>query len=438
MSTNSSRKQTNISSRKKKPAHTAQQHSVDVIIVGGGMVGLLFANSLINSNISIAIVESSAQPAAWEPQQWQQRVSAITLASQHMLENLGVWQTILAMRVSPFYQMQVWDAAGDGVIHFDAAEVGQQCLGHIVENNVIQTALQQQIAQQQSEHSDTVTWFRPATPQHLTINSDDVRLTLDNGDELVAKLIVGADGAHSWVREQAAISVSTTHYNQTAIVATVTTERPHQYTAWQRFLPSGPLAFLPLSNGDSSIVWSTTPQQAATLLKYDDKTFKQELAQAFDYQLGDIVHTSARHAFPLSAQHAQHYIKHRLALLGDAAHTIHPLAGQGVNLGFADAASLAEVIGDALLAGKDIGRHDVLRRYERWRKTDNLVMLNAMTGFKTLFGASHPLVTSLRNLGLNITNQLSPVKNVIIRHAMGLSGDLPRLARSRLSNSHVI
>jgi len=421
------------SDKKTQRARPTVQHPVDIVIVGGGMVGLLLANSLISNNFSIAVVEASAEPEPWDPTQQQQRVSAITLASQQILTNLDVWQNIQAMRVSPFCEMHVWDASGDGEIHFDAADVGQQCLGHIVENNVIQTALQDHAVQHKS-----LQWFRPAKPSQLKIHADDVRLTLDSGDELIAKLIVGADGAHSWIREQAGITVNTTHYNQTAVVATVKTERSHQATAWQRFLPTGPLAFLPLSNGDSSIVWSTTPQQAANLVECDDATFKQQLAQALDHQLGDIVETSKRITFPLYAQHADHYVKQRLALVGDAAHTIHPLAGQGVNLGFADAATLSEVIGDALLANKDIGRYDILRRYERWRKTDNLVMLNAMTGFKTLFGTNNPLVTSLRNAGLNITNQFSPVKNMIISHAMGLTGDLPRLAQPRLSNSHVI
>ncbi|WP_455367133.1 FAD-dependent monooxygenase [Kaarinaea lacus] len=205
----------------------------------------------------------------------------------------------------------------------------------------------------------------------------------------------------------------------------------HQETAWQRFMPTGPLAFLPLTDGYSSIVWSTTPEHADELLAMDDDSFKQTLAEGFAHKLGDILETSARAKFPLRGQHAKQYVKERLVLIGDAAHTIHPLAGQGVNLGFADAATLAEVLVDAMKAKQDIGKLKTLRRYERWRKGDNLAMLSAMTGFKTLFGNNNVVLKSIRNTGLNITNQLLPVKNTIIRHAMGLEGDLPKLARSQ-------
>ncbi|WP_455219851.1 FAD-dependent monooxygenase, partial [Kaarinaea lacus] len=231
------------------------------------------------------------------------------------------------------------------------------------------------------------------------------------------------------VREQAGISIQSTDYKQTAVVATVKTQRYHQETAWQRFLSTGPLAFLPLSDGYSSIVWSTTPDHAESLLAMDDDTFKQTLAEGFDNKLGAIVEASPRAKFPLRSQHAKNYVKNRLVLIGDAAHTIHPLAGQGVNLGFADAATLAEVLIDTQKAEKDIGSFKSLRRYERWRKGDNLAMLSAMTGFKTLFSNNNVLLKSLRNTGLNLANNIAPVKNAIIRHAMGLEGDLSKLAR---------
>jgi len=431
------------STKKRSSKHSSQltQHTVDVIIVGGGMVGLTFANALILNGFSVAILESSAQTPAWNAEHYEQRVSAITRASQRILENLGVWQNILAMRVSPFQEMQVWDAGGNGQIHFDAADIGQAYLGHIIENSVIQLALQQKIEQlieQQAQQQTALHWLQGVTPKQLTINDDNVNVSLDNNIHINAKLIVGADGANSWVRQQTKISVHTTDYQQTAIVANVRTERAHLSTAWQRFLPTGPLAFLPLGNGECSIVWSTTPQAAQELLESDDTRFKQQLAEAFNYRLGEIVTSSPRAAFPLYAQHAEHYVTPRLALIGDAAHTIHPLAGQGVNLGFADAATLLEVLNDARQLKRDIGTMRVLRRYERWRKTENLLMLNTMTGFKTLFGSRNPLLTSLRNLGLNLTNNLAPVKNTIMRHAMGLEGDLPKLARPELSKLHSI
>jgi len=399
-------------------------HDIDIIINGGGMVGLLLANALAEHGLSIAIIESAQQTPTWNHQQFDMRVSAITRASQQILTTLDIWQDIEAMRASPFREMHVWDSTGDGFIHFDSADIGQAYLGHIIENSVIQTALYKHL-----NSYDNIHWFQPAVPAELNITQDNVALLLDDKTLINARLIVGADGGRSWVREQAGISIHSTDYKQTAVVATVKTQHFHQETAWQRFLPTGPLAFLPLSDGYSSIVWSTTPDHAESLLAMDDDSFKQTLAEGFGNKLGEILETSQRAKFPLRSQHAKQYVKDRLVLIGDAAHTIHPLAGQGVNLGFADAASLAEVIIDTHKAEKDIGSYKSLRRYERWRKGDNLAMLSAMTGFKTLFSNNNVLLKSLRNTGLNITNNIAPFKNTIIRHAMGLEGDLPKLAR---------
>jgi len=401
-------------------------HNTDIIINGGGMVGLLLANALTKHGLSIAIVESAKHAPKWNKQQFDMRVSAITRASQNILTTLGVWQDIESMRLSPFREMHVWDSTGDGVIHFDSADIGQAHLGHIIENSVIQTALYKHL-----KSCDNIQWFQPAAPVELKITPDNVALSLDDQTQLNARLIVGADGGRSWVREQAGISIRSTDYKQTAVVATVKTQLFHQETAWQRFLPTGPLAFLPLPDGYSSIVWSTTPDHAESLLAMDDDAFKHTLTEGFGNKLGEIVETSKRAKFPLRSQHARHYVKERLVLIGDAAHTIHPLAGQGVNLGFADAATLAEIIINTYGANKDIGSYKSLRRYERWRKGDNLAMLSAMTGFKTLFSNNNVILKSLRNTGLNLTNNIAPVKNTIIRHAMGLDGDLPKLARCK-------
>ncbi|WP_455207165.1 UbiH/UbiF/VisC/COQ6 family ubiquinone biosynthesis hydroxylase [Kaarinaea lacus] len=403
---------------------THNQQQFDIIINGGGMVGLLLANALAPRKLSIAIIEAGEQQLTWKANNFDLRVSAITRASQQIFTTLNLWQEMAAMRISPFREMHVWDSTGDGVIHFDSAEIGQDCLGHIIENSVIQLVLRERL-----KNFDNIHWFQPAAPSQLEINEQQVSLTLDNGNEITARLIVGADGGQSWVRQQAGIAVQSTDYRQNAVVATVKTQLFHQETAWQRFMPTGPLAFLPLTDGYSSIVWSTTPEHAESLLAMDDDAFKHALAEGFDFQLGKILETSARAKFPLRGQHAKHYVKQHLVLIGDAAHTIHPLAGQGVNLGFADAATLAEVLIDSVKAKRDIGSLKTLRRYERWRKGDNLAMLSAMTGFKTLFGNNNAVLKTLRNNGLNITNSIAPVKNTIIRHAMGLAGDLPKLAR---------
>jgi 2-octaprenylphenol hydroxylase len=261
------------------------------------------------------------------------------------------------------------------------------------------------------------------------VQDEAVRLELNNGEVLQTRLLVGADGARSWVREQCGIAVTSTDYHQRAVVATVRTEQPHRDTAWQRFLPGGPLAFLPLPEGYCSIVWSTTPEHADALLAMDETAFCAALTDAFAARLGKVQSAVGRAAFPLSAQHAGRYVQPRIALVGDAAHTIHPLAGQGVNLGFADSAALAEVLIAALQKRQDIGSLGVLRRYERWRKGENLLMLEVMTGFQKLFGSELTAVRQARNLGLNLVQRLMPVKNLIIRRAMGLQGDLPALAR---------
>jgi 2-octaprenylphenol hydroxylase len=390
------------------------------------MVGLVLAKALADKDFNIAIIEASEHEPSWESKSLDLRVSAITRASQRILESLDVWPTMKTMRLSPFRDMHVWDATGDGVIHFDSADIGENCLGHIVENSVTRSALHQAC-----KNLDNISWFQPAKPSEITQNDNKICLHLETGLQIEARLIVGADGGNSWVRKTAGIEVDSTDYKQTAVVATVKTQLTHKETAWQRFLPSGPLAFLPLNDGYSSIVWSTSPDQAEQLLSMDDSLFCKELSAAFDNKLGDIIETSTRATFPLRSQHAKQYVQNRLALVGDAAHTIHPLAGQGVNLGFADAASLAETLIDARQKKKDIGSFEVLRRYERWRKGENLTMLTAMTGFKTLFGNENPLIKTVRNLGLNLTDSVTPVKNIIIRHAMGLVGDLPKLARRR-------
>ncbi len=396
----------------------------DVIIVGGGMVGLALAKALADNQFKVAVVESSKKQPEWDPENVDLRVSAITRASQRIMESLGAWPIIEGMRLSPFRDMHVWDATGDGEIHFDSAEIGESCLGHIIENSVIQTALYSVCR----EH-ENITWHAGVKPEKLERSNQDISLQLDNGERISAALIVGADGGRSWIRETAGIDIDSTDYKQTAVVATVKTERDHKETAWQRFLPAGPLAFLPLTDGYCSIVWSTSPTHADALVAMDDDSFCKELATGFAHRLGDIIETSSRATFPLRSQHAKHYVQERLALVGDAAHTIHPLAGQGVNLGFADAAALSEVLVTSRKKKKDIGAYLSLRPYERWRKGENLAMLTAMTGFKTLFSNENTILSTLRNVGLNITDSMPPVKNTIIRHAMGLVGDLPKLAR---------
>jgi 2-octaprenylphenol hydroxylase len=394
-----------------------QTQHYDIVIVGGGMVGSALACALSNNNaLNIAIIESREPELKRNNKSFDNRVSAITRGSQNLFEQLGIWEAMQADRISPYSEMFVWDATGDGHIHFDCAEVGEPNLGYIIENRVITRALIQQV-----KKLDKVSVFCPTKTKRLTLNNNSVQLELEDGVVLECDLIVGADGGNSWVRQQSGIEIDTRNYNQRAVVTTVKTSLPHQETAWQRFLPTGPLAFLPLTEGYSSIVWSTTPEQAQELLDLNEAEFKTALANAFDHKLGDIIELGPRAAFPLKGQHAKHYVKPHLVLVGDAAHTIHPLAGQGVNLGFADINKLAEVICEDHKNGKAIGSFKTLRRYERARRGDNLLMLESMGAFKTLFSNENAGVSKLRNLGLNITNKVNPAKNLFMRHAMGLT-----------------
>lgn len=400
------------------------QHQYDIVIVGGGMVGLTVACALADSGLKIAVLEQQA-PSQELPPHYGMRTSAITHASRRVFEAIGVWETMLAQRVSSFREMHVWDASGAGQIHFDAADSGVADLGYIIENQVIQSALWQRV-----QALNNIELLCPAQWQYWREENDGVVLQLGDGRELSARLVVGADGARSRLREQAGIAVKGWGYDQRAVVVTVKTERSHQRTAWQRFLPTGPLAFLPMMDLHyCSIVWSTTPEQATELLALDEQDFAARLGEAFEYKLGRIVEVGERGKFPLRLQHAVDYVKPRLALVGDAAHAIHPLAGQGVNLGLLDAAALAEVILAANEKSRDIGSFATLRRYERWRKGHNLAMMASMDGFKRLFGSSAAPVHWARNFGLNLTNAAGPVKHLFMDLAMGEMGDLPRLAR---------
>ncbi|MBI5460884.1 MAG: UbiH/UbiF/VisC/COQ6 family ubiquinone biosynthesis hydroxylase [Gammaproteobacteria bacterium] len=396
----------------------------DIAIVGGGCVGGTLACALAQAGLLVAVIEAREPQRVWPAGSVDIRVFAITRASERIFRAIDCWDAIERGGVSPFRDMRVWDASGPGTIHFDCAELGEPTLGYIVEQRVIQAALNARM-----DMLPTLTRLCPAELGAFELDNDAMRITLVDGRVVHARLLVGADGAASRVRGMADIAVAVRDYQQEAVVAVVTTEQPHQETAWQRFLPSGPLAFLPLRDGRSSIVWSTTPQQAAELCALDTPEFLERLGEAFEHRLGRITAVEERARFPLRRMHATHYIAERLALVGDAAHVIHPLAGQGVNLGLLDAATLAEVVLDTRAAGRDYGLPGNLRRYERWRHGDNHAMQRAMDGFKDLFGSPARPVQWLRNAGLGLADRAGPVKQVLARHAMGLAGDLPKMAR---------
>ena len=403
----------------------------DLIIVGAGMVGSALALALQHSGLQILLLDGGPlsvkpfdQSAAFEP-----RVSALSAASQRILERLGAWDGIAARRTSPYGEMQVWDGSGTGQVHFSAASVHAEVLGHIVENRVVQDGLLDAL------YEADLGLLPGARLEQLRRSGDDWLLTLTDGRELRAPLVIAADGANSAVRRLAGCATREWDYLHRAIVTSVRCSKPHQQTAWQRFTDDGPLAFLPLAKADDaehwcSIVWSTTPAEAERLMALDDAAFCHELGKAFEWRLGDVLESDPRHCIPLRQRHAKRYVEPGLALIGDAAHTIHPLAGQGVNLGFLDAAVLAEVLMHALERGENLADIKVLGRFERRRMPHNLAMMAAMEGFERLFQADPLPLRWLRNSGLNLVDGANEAKALFVRQALGLSGDLPELARA--------
>ncbi len=386
----------------------------DVLIVGGGMVGLTLANLLRDSGLQIGVLEKY-QPKAVSDEV-DIRVSAINRASSDIFKGIGAWSP-MAARAGVYHDMHVWDSTGAGMIHFDGAEVGLDALGYIIENTVIQQALQQC-----AEQAENIDWLCPVSITVIELNDESDTLqsiTLEEGQVLEARLIVGADGSNSAVRAAAKIDFERLSYDQRAIVCSVETEQPHAETAWQCFTSDGPIAFLPLMNGQSSIVWSLEESKVDAMLALDNAVFCRELEQAFEYQLGTVTLASERAAFPLGHGHVDQYVQQGLALVGDAAHNIHPLAGQGANLGFLDAACLSGVITQALSANRQWSALHTLRKYERARKGENRLMESAMTGFKLLFSNDNELLSTARNMGLVMVDQTPLIKQQFMRHAMG-------------------
>ncbi|GAA0508403.1 FAD-dependent 2-octaprenylphenol hydroxylase [Tatumella terrea] len=394
--------------------------SFDVVIAGGGMVGLAVACGLQGSGLNVAVLEKSPHTPPDLQAAPSVRVSAINRASERLLSHLGVWQDILAMRASAYHGMEVWEKDSFGHIRFDDQHQGMTSLGYIVENQVLREALWQRA----SRCSD-VTLIAPAQLQQVAFGDNEAFVTLEDGTMLTARLLVAADGADSWLRKKADIPLMFRDYQHHALVANIRTEQPHHSVARQIFYGEGILAFLPLSDPHlSSIVWSCEPQQAERLKGMSEDQFNQQLSVAFDMKLGLCSVESERQTFPLMARYARQFAAHRLALVGDAAHTIHPLAGQGVNLGFMDAAELIGEIRRLQQQGKDIGQHLYLRRYERSRKHSAAMMLASMQGFRELFAGSNPALKLLRDFGLKMADTLPGVKPKLLQQAMGLH-DLP-------------
>lgn len=404
----------------------------DLIIVGAGMVGSALALALKDSGLRIQLLDASPlEVQAFDPDSmFEPRVSALSEASRRILQHLGAWEGVTSRRSAPYGAMQVWDGSGTGEIHFSAASVHAEVLGHIVENRVVQDALLEQLVQTGIEPVANVRL------EQLRRSGDDWLLSLSDGRELRTRLLVAADGANSSVRQLAGLQTREWDYFHHAIVTSVRCELPHQSTCWQRFTDDGPLALLPLERGNGehrcSIVWSCTPREAEKLMALDDAAFCAALSRAFEQRLGQILAADPRLCIPLRQRHGKRYVMPGLALVGDAAHVIHPLAGQGVNLGFLDAATLAEVLLHAHGRGEELDSLNVLGRYERRRMPHNLGMMAAMESFERLFQSDALPIRWLRNAGLKLVNRHHEAKGLFVRQALGLSGDLPEMAREKI------
>jgi len=393
----------------------------DVVIAGAGIAGLSLAIGLARRGVSSQVLEAAAAPSNTEETQgrevadWDRRVSALTPTSAHWLDDLGVWPRMQQQRVGPYQRMAVWDGAGTGHIEFSARELDVPVLGHIVENRVTTGAL---LEEARCHRQVSLNWGQPITA--LQVEGDGgVRVSTAGDTTFTAQLLVGADGARSLTRDLAQFETRVWSYHQHAIVATVRLAQGHDGTCYQAFLQSGPLALLPLASADlCSIVWSVDDDLWQALMDLPAGDFVAALNRALQGSGIAVAEVSERAVFPLRQCHATDYIREGVALVADAAHSIHPLAGQGINLGLKDVAELTRVLGDAWIAGESLGSAAVLSRYQRVRKGDNLLMMAAMEAFKRGFGSRQPLLRVARNLGLSWTDSLAPLKHWLARQAL--------------------
>lgn len=411
--------------------NSASSEPFDVLIVGGGPVGasaaalLQLATKDARQPLRVAVLELNRPTATAPDAPLDSRVSALSRASERILAAIGAWPLIPRSRMQPYERMRVWHESvqprSTDVLEFDAAYAGEPNLGYIVENRLIQTA--------------ALTAFESAGGKviagqlsRLRVRDHHVELETSAGT-LACRLVVGADGARSSVRESIGLSADTSSYRQIAIVANVRTELPHERTAWQRFLRTGTLALLPLADGCSSIVWSADDSAAEALLAMSQSDFEQEVLRQSDGVLGAVKLLTERLSFPLHKLTAHRFTAHRCALIGDAAHVVHPLAGQGVNLGLLDAAALCELISAAFRVREDPGAQSVLRRYERWRKSEIEPIALAIDGFNRYLAHGVGPLSRIAQRGLALVNRTDEVKRFFITRALGLAGELPKVAQ---------
>jgi 2-octaprenyl-6-methoxyphenol hydroxylase len=411
----------------KHGARSDDRVDVDVLIIGGGFVGSTLAAALAETAIRVAMVDTQ-DPAAAISAEFDGRSFAVSLSNTRLLEGIDIWPQ-LAPCAAPILDIRISDGASLFFLHYDHTETGDDPMGFMVENYNLRRALHSRL----SDSATTI--FAPDKVEKLERGQGFVTAQLRSGQIIRARLAIGADGRFSQTRTEAGIGVTQWPYKQSGIVCTLRLERRHDFVAHERFLPAGPFAILPL-HGDSladanraSIVWTEPGDVAQAMMDLDETDFCEELQNRIGGFLGEIVTTGPRYIFPLGLQFAETMTAPRLALVGDAAHAMHPIAGQGLNMGLRDVAALAEVLVDARRLGQDLGSAVVLERFSRWRRFDNTVMLAATDGLNRLFSNDIAPVRLARDLGLATVNKLPPLKRVFMRHAMGVVGELPRLLR---------
>ncbi|MFA6985982.1 MAG: FAD-dependent oxidoreductase [Arenimonas sp.] len=392
----------------------SRREPCDVAIVGAGVVGSTAALALARRGLRVAIVEAHP-PATWLAEAPDLRVYAFAPDAQALLASLGVWAAVAAARVQPYRRMRVWDAAAAGEMTFDADALGRDCLGHIVEHALLVDRLWAAVGR-----APAIERYCPDKLRELDQDEAGTSLVLDSGLRLRARLVLGADGAASRVRQLLGLSTDEHDYGQRGLVAYVRTERPHEETCWQRFLPGGPLAFLPCSDGRSSIVWTVAEAEAQRLLALDEQRFCAELTRAFDARLGEVTEVSERQAFPLRRKLAREMLKGRVALIGDAAHVVHPLAGQGVNLGLRDVAALDAMVGDAQATGRDFTATHRLQRWARSRLSENAVAAYSFETINRVFSNDALLPTLVRGPLLGLAGKFPPLAQFFWKRAAGL------------------
>jgi 2-octaprenyl-6-methoxyphenol hydroxylase len=408
-----------------------QTQSVEAVVVGAGMAGMTLAHALASAGIEVAVIDR-ANPQEMQTASHDVRTTAIAAGSANVLRGIGLWDRIDA-NACPIETIRVSDGDSLMFLHFDHREAGDVPLGHIIENRLIRQAMYMR-----AESHANLQIIAPAEISNIERGESGVTVQLENGDILGARVVFACDGRNSALRKAAGIPVAEWHYDQSSFVCVIAHELPHQNIAHERFLPGGPFALLPMMdlpkpvNGmlhQSSVVWSESNDLVPAILKLSDAGFVEALGRCIGSFLGDIALASPRWVHPLGLKHAIRYTDQRLALVGDAAHAIHPIAGQGLNMGIRDVAALAELVVDARRLGRDIGDPDILLDYERWRRVDNMMLTVTTDGLTRLFSNDIAPVRTVRDLGLAAVNATPPLRKFFMRHAMGLVGELPRLVR---------